>query len=827
MFKRIKLAPRMIGGFLAVALISSIGGIMGLVSLKPMHQHTDNLATKLLPSAVAFGKMHTAFNGIQRSQRSALLARQANNEALWQVSLADVERNFKKFDDAYKVFESLPKLEQEEKARKEFLVHYDIWKNQHKGVMAALTAGNFKAALDLDAKEMAASKPVRQLLDQLTVIQEEEGGKDVQASQETYASTFWRLWALLLGSFAVSVGLGVYVSRSVSKPLTLITTASSRQVALGDVRQTIDYQSGDEVGQLAESLRQILAYFKGVAAAADSLAKGDLSVKVQAHSDNDLVSHSVQGTVTTLRNVIAEVNRVSAAHDAGDIDVTLDAAAFQGAYRTMAEGVNRMVAGHITVKKKAMTCVAEFGKGNFEAPLEKFPGKKAFINDTIEQVRTNLKALITDAGLLVQAAVEGKLATRADASKHQGDFRKIVEGVNQTLDAVIDPLRDIGHVLKALSTGDARARVTKDYQGDYNGLKNAANQLGEQVGLVCTEMEKLNEAAKEGNLTYQGDARQLPGAFGEIITGANWTLNAFRNAIEPIARNAVSLSSSATEMSTVSTQMGASAEETAAQANVVSAAAEQVSRNMQSVSTGVEEISASIREIAKSAAEAARVAGEAVEVAETTNATVNKLGESSSEIGKVVKVITSIAEQTNLLALNATIEAARAGEAGKGFAVVANEVKELAKETAKATEEISQKIEAIQSDTKGAVTAIGQIGQVIARINDISNSIASSVEEQTATTNEMGRNVGEAATGSGEIARNITSVAQAASNTTTGVTGVQKVAQGLTQMAAALQDLVGQFQFEDKEDRRGIRPMSVRTLEARRSNSPAATLAPA
>ena len=193
-----------------------------------------------------------------------------------------------------------------------------------------------------------------------------------------------------------------------------------------------------------------------------------------------------------------------------------------------------------------------------------------------------------------------------------------------------------------------------------------------------------------------------------------------------------------------------------------------MSKNVTTVSTGTEEMGASIKEIAKSANEAAKVATSAVKVAERTNATVAKLGETSAEIGNVIKVITSIAQQTNLLALNATIEAARAGEAGKGFAVVANEVKELAKQTAKATEDISRKIEAIQGDTKGAVEAIAQIGKIINQINDIQNTIASAVEEQTATTGEISRNVSEAARGSNEIAQNITGVAQAARSTTRG-----------------------------------------------------------
>ena len=262
---------------------------------------------------------------------------------------------------------------------------------------------------------------------------------------------------------------------------------------------------------------------------------------------------------------------------------------------------------------------------------------------------------------------------------------------------------------------------------------------------------------------------------------------------DSLGESVQSLAGAAHELTAVSQQMASNAEETAAQANVASAAAEQVSRNVTTVSTATEEMGASIKEIAKSANEAARVATAAVKVAERTNATVAKLGESSAEIGNVIKVITLIAQQTNLLALNATIEAARAGEAGKGFAVVANEVKELAKQTAKATEDIGRKIEAIQTDTKGAVEAIAQIGNIINQINDIQNTIASAVEEQTATTGEISRNVAEAAKGSSEIAQNITGVATAALSTTEGAANTKNAADDLARLAVDLQKLVTQL----------------------------------
>jgi methyl-accepting chemotaxis protein len=569
----------------------------------------------------------------------------------------------------------------------------------------------------------------------------------------------------------------------------------------------------------------------------DRISKGDIPPKITDtyHGDFNEVKNNLNNCIDKITALVTETGMLIKASAEGKLATRGDATKHQGDYRKIVEGINEMLDAILLPIGEGNRILAQISNGRIDELIaQTYKGDHEKMKQAVNNVAVVLQGLQKELGRLTEASREGQLTERGRPDQFQGAYAGIVKGVNEMLDAILLPIGEGNRVLSLVRGGNLREKIEIACKGDHEKMKQAVNGvhdwlqgliayvtkiangdmtasiakasdqdqihewlvlLKNNINALVADTAALAKAAAEGRVGVRADAAKHQGDYRKIVEGVNQTLEAIVEPLKVTAQNATTLASSSEELTAVSQQMAGNAEETATQANIVSAASEQVSKNVSSVASASEEMQSSIREIAKNANESARVAKNAVSVAHTTNETVKKLGESSQEIGNVIKVITSIAQQTNLLALNATIEAARAGEAGKGFAVVANEVKELAKQTAKATEEIGQKIDAIQGDTKSSVKAIEEIGTIINQINDISNSIASAVEEQTVTTNEIGRSVTEAAKGVGDIAKNIGGVAVAAKNTTQGANDTQKASQELSRMAARLQTVIAKFTF--------------------------------
>jgi methyl-accepting chemotaxis protein len=404
---------------------------------------------------------------------------------------------------------------------------------------------------------------------------------------------------------------------------------------------------------------------------------------------------------------------------------------------------------------------------------------------------------VNDFGTFITGFVQQSLAPGATAAPNTDQIAERNHAVDDQLGALNE---------KVTATAQEERAAMADAVSDTKrsawivGLVGLLLLIGLSVPLARSILRPVQRLGEVIDALQQGDLTRRSGIttrdeLGRMATGLDAAVASIHQSLTTIGQEAETLASSATELSAVAGQIADAAHDTDAQTSSASSEAEEISRNVQTVAAGSEEMGLSIREISRNTSEAAQIAAVAVAEAAQATETIRQLGESSAEIGNVIKLITSIAEQTNLLALNATIEAARAGDAGKGFAVVASEVKDLAQETARATEDIGSRVNAIQQDTGGAVDVISRISEVIAKINDFQTTIASAVEEQTATTGEMSRSIGEVASGSRRIAANISDVSTASATAVHGVTQTRQASEEVARTAEQLRTLVGAFRL--------------------------------
>ncbi len=374
---------------------------------------------------------------------------------------------------------------------------------------------------------------------------------------------------LLIAALVIGGVIAFIISRLISRPIREVTDAANK-IALGEVNINLETKSRDEIGQMVKAFKNIIENTRRSASAMEMISEGDLSVEITPRCENDVLSKGMKKVVETLRGLIYEMDNMSKQHEFGDIDVFVYEGKFNGAYKSLAKGVNDMVKDHIETNKKIMACVDQFGKGNFNAELEKFPGKKAFINKNIEALRANLKDVHFEINKLISAANQGNLNERANSSPFHGDWASLINGLNGLVEVILAPLNESMKVLEKMSVNDYTMEMTGEYKGKLKEFSDSINLVRtrlftiqdaledvgrgntgkledfEKVGrrtendkmlpAIITAMRTIQELINEvgilvdsavnGNLNVRGNEDKFKGGYREIIAGMNKTLEA-------------------------------------------------------------------------------------------------------------------------------------------------------------------------------------------------------------------------------------------------------------------------------------------------------------
>lgn len=702
----------------------------------------------------------------------------------------------------------------------------------------ALRANNYGDLKKVQGKVHEHYKAAETDLDALSKLQLDEATKEYAASVTRYENTRLVSIIALVAAMGILIWLGLTMIRSIKQALggepNDIAQAAAR-IAAGDLSFTIPLAANDRSSAMAamsdmqKNIKSLVAdaatlsqaavegrlavradaskhqgdyqkVIEGVNASLNAvigplnftanyierISKGDIPTKITDayNGDYNAIKNSLNACIEAVNNMVLETNDLEQATVEGRLNVRADASKYQGDYRKVIAGFNNSLDAVIGPLTASAKCVEDISKGNIPAKITTayngdFNTSKNNLNQCIDAVN----ALVSDANLLADAAQKGLLSTRADATKHQGDFRKVVDGMNGTLENVVRPLNVTANCIERISKGDIPTRITDTYNGDFNNLKDSLNTCIEAVNRLVGDANMLAEAAGDGRITRRADATEHQGDFRKIIEGVNATLEtivapivAIKEAVEAINTAAGEIASGNNDLSQRTEQQASTLEETAA--------------SMEELASTVKNNADNAKQANQLSLTASSVAVKGGEVVAEVVATMSAINTSAKKIEDIISVIDGIAFQTNILALNAAVEAARAGEQGRGFAVVAAEVRNLAQRSATAAKEIKELINDSVTKTAEGTRQVENAGHTMGEVVTSVKRVADIISEITAASVEQSQGINQ-------VNGAITTMDEATQQNAALVEQAAAAAESLEEQARALTDVVSVFKLDN------------------------------
>ncbi|MEN8908199.1 MAG: methyl-accepting chemotaxis protein [Clostridiales bacterium] len=824
LFYNMKIATKLITTFILVAMIAGIVGIYGIINMKSIQTSDLELYEKMTVPMNYLQTIAERFQRIRVESRDSVIYN--NTEGIEEsISLIESYRN-----DISKNSELLEKTILSEEYREVYNKFLETRVNYGKELDAfykLVRENKDEEAFDLingEMKEIADAE--REAIDELVALKIKHAKVKSNKNLDASDSAISIMVALVILAMILALTLGIFISKIISKPIKK-TLHMIEEMKKGHLNTRLNTRTTDEIGKMADAMDNFADDLQNnILNAMQKLSTGDINIDIKAKDDKDEISPAIQKIVDSLSIFIKEMNNMSEQHDLGDIDVSVNEKKFQGAYKEMALGVNNMVNGHISVNKKAMACISEFSKGNFDAELEKFPGKKVFINENIERLRYNIKEFIKEMNHMSEEHDLGDIDVKVDEKKFQGAYKEMALGVNNMVNGHISVNKKAMECIGEFGNGNFDAKIEK-FPGKKVFINNTIETLRDNLKDVSSEIKILITASEEGKLNERGNISKFKGDWALIVKGLNGLLD---NIIKPVKEasdvlkemsegnlqilvNGIykgdhaeiknALNFTIDKFNEIMNNISDSSEQVFIGSNQLSKSSQALSQGSTEQASSIEEITSSMEEIAvqtntnnDSAAEASTIAKGSKDDAVSGNQkmqemlkSMDDINEASKNISKIIKVIDEIAFQTNILALNAAVEAARAGQHGKGFAVVAEEVRNLAARSAEAAKEtttlIEGSIEKVNLGTKIANDTARALDQIVTGVA----KVAAIVSDISVASNEQ-------ASGISQVNKAITQVSQVVQTNSATAEESASSSEELSSQAEVLKDVVSKFKLK-------------------------------